>query len=355
MARKSDKDEALGIVIFFMIVLVVIGYFLIKWFIIGLIILISAISVLVINLHKKSNIKRAIKDIENSIFTENEIRPTKNVNRKQLKEKLGIFDIDIYNDLFESKIRLRGQAYYANKKVQNIKKSNNNFTATIKGNAKYNVLIQFDNDNIKYANCTCPYYQEDKKNCKHIYALLLKVKSEKNIPIILETITDFSKRLTKMIVEETQYIINNQKALKLKRNEIDSCNNNIDIYKNELKLAINNIEKYKYNETILMDTLIDLIESSYSFNEKIKSIISNSGKVENPVSISKVYETIQKDDKIRLRDVAAGYLVADELSKMKNKKDKNYNENLEKEMDAYNLEDWQKDLVRKRRIQCLEF
>ena len=125
--------------------------------------------------------------------------------------------------------------------------------------------------------------------------------------------------------------------------------------KNKLKVAINNIEKNKYNETMLMDTLIDLIESSYSFNEKIESMIVNSGKVDNPVSISKVYETTQDDNKIRLRDVAAGYLVADELSKMKNKKDKNYNEDLEKEMDAYNLEDWQKDLVRKRRIQCLEF
>lgn len=347
MARKNDTDAALGVVIFIMIALVVIAYFLIKWAIIGLIIVISAITVWIINLCRKSSRKKAIREIEDRIFSNSDIKPMAKVDKKGLKEILGIFDIDIYNDLFESKIRPRGQLYYADNKVQNVKQDANKWTCTINGTNKYDVFIKFENNKIVSSNCTCPYHQEDNKNCKHLYALLLKAKSEKNIPIILQSITSFSGKVTEMINEETKYISENQKSLQLDDNRISEFKNKIEIFKNKLERANYNIEKYKYNENILIDTFIDLIESSYSFNKNIENIIVESGKVDNPVSVDKVYNATHNDDKIKLSDVATGYFIVDGLSKIGHKKDKDYDEELEREMDDYMLEDWQKDLVRK--------
>ena len=350
MARKSDTNNAFGIILFIAFIIGVIGYFLIKWLIIGLIILIVAISVWIVNVYRKNNRKKAINNIIENIFKDSNIKPTDKISKKELKEKLGLFDIDIYNELFDYKIRLRGQAYYTEKKVQNVKQNDNKWSCTVKGTDEYNVSITFENDKIAETHCNCMYYNEEKKNCKHIYALLIKAKSERNIPIILETITDYSNKLSEVINEETKYINKHQKNIKLNSDMILVLDNNIEKINKKLNNIMKNIEKYKYNESILLDTLIDLIESTYLFNKKIEEIIIEAVVISNPVSIDKVYNANNDIDKIRLRDIVAGCLIADEIVDRINKKDEKVDEKLEKIMDDYCLEEWQKELVRKRRV-----
>ena len=64
-------------------------------------------------------------------------------------------------------------------------------------------------------------------------------------------------------------------------------------------------------------------EGSNSVNKNLEKINLKSEKVDNPISTRK--------------------------------KDHKYDEKLEKKMNDYGLEDWQKNLVRKRRIRALEF
>ena len=348
MARKNDTDDAVGVVIFIIMAIAVIGYFLIKWAIIGFSILIVVISIWIINLYRKEIRKKTISNIIKNVFIDSNIKPVAKINKKELKEKLGIFDMEIYNNLFESKIKQRGLDYYFQNKVQNVKINGNTWFCTINGSNKYNVSISFDENKIIDMNCNCPYYKDDNKNCKHIYALLIKAKSEKNISIILNAITGYANKLTKMINEENKYINENKNNMKLSLEIVTEFQSNTQNFTGKIKNLKNDIRKYQYNEVALLDILIDLIVNSYYYNKEFEKFIIKTGKIDNFVSIKKTSNT--NKDEIKLNDIIEGYIVADEISKKLNNKNKTVDERLEKEMDEYCLEDWQKELVRKRRI-----
>ncbi len=348
MAKKNDTDSATEFLIFIMFIIAIGAFFLIKWTIIGLIFLISSIVVWIINISRKQKRKNYIKKIVETNFKDSILKPVPKITQKELKDKLGLFDIDVYDEMFENKIKPRGQKYFADRKLENAQNKDNVWSCEVIGTEKYDVSIKFDEDKIIETNCTCPYHKEDNKNCKHIYALLIKAKCEWNLPKILEAITDYSKRVNKIIEEETEYIKLNQKSLKLNENDLSTFSNDINRFMLKVKNASKSLENNKYNEMVLLSILIDLIENSYIFNKDVENILTIVGKVGNPYSVSKANNTYNNDNtRLKASDVVLGAAVANEIGKHIHKKDDDYDEELEREMDNYMLEDWQKDLVRK--------
>ena len=346
MARKNDTDATIGFLLFIICILVVGVFFLIKWVIIGLIIIISAIVVCLINLSRKHNRKSFIKTVVENNFNDSILKPALKISQKELKEKLGLFNIDIYDEYFESKIKPRGQIYFAERKLEKVNNDENLWSCEIMGTERYNVSIKFEDDKIIETNCTCPYHKVYNKNCKHIYALLIKAKCEWNLPKILEAITDYSNRLTKLVKEETEYISNNQKNLKLNNYDMSVFKNDISEFMQKLNNASKFLEKNKYNENALLNILINIIETSYNYNKKLEDILMKAGKVDNPVSVNKVFNSYSnKDNRIKVSDIILGATVANEVDKHIHKNDE-IDEELEREMNDYCLEDWQKDLVR---------
>lgn len=347
MAKKNDTEATIGFLLFIIFIIVIGAFFLLKWAIIFLVIIISAIVVGVINLSRKNNRKNFIKKVIENNFSDSVLKPIPKISQKELKEKLGLFDIDIYDEYFESKIKPRGQTYFAEGRLKKVKNDGDLWLCEIVGTETYNVSIRFEENRIIETNCTCPYHKEDNKNCKHMYALLIKAKCEWNLPKILEAITEYSGRLTKLIKEETEYISKNQKNLKLNGNDLSIFNNDINEFMQKLNNASKSLEKNKYNETALLNILINIIESSYNYNKKVEDILVKAGKVDNPVSMNKVFNSYSSnDDKIKLSDIVLGAAVANEIDKHIHKKEDDVDEELEREMDDYCLDDWQKDLVR---------
>ena len=347
MAKKND--DGVGIVITFLLFLIIGGYFIIKWAFIGLVIVISAICVWIANLSRKSSKKKAVDSILNECFSDSIIKPVKKVDIKELKETLNIYDISKFDNLFAPQIRDRGFAYYSSKKLKNVRNYDFKWTSDVEGTKVYKTSLEFDPEDenkIIETDCNCPYHFEDNKNCKHIYALLIKAKCEENPLKILNSITDYSNRVTSMVSKETNYIKDNSKNLNLTQMSLSSFSNYIDNFSTQLEKSMKEMEKNKYNEKILLNILIYLIEESYQFNENFKKIIIDTSIKENPVSINKVTNNTPKEDKITLGDALLGVFAVNEIDKMMHKKD-DYDEELEKEMDDYMLEDWQKDLVRK--------
>ena len=348
MANNNGTEEAGAFLIGLFVIIGVIAFFLVQWLFIILVVIISAIVVGTINSSKKKNLDKEFKRMYESAFGNSTIKPTANVNRKELKEKLGIFDIDIYDDLFEPQIRSRGCSYFSNNKLEKINGSSK-WTCVAKGTKDYNVMIAFDDDKITYTSCTCPYYQEDKKNCKHIYALLLEAKSKSNIPILEEAIFSYWDNLTKLYKEEIKYINDNQKKLNIiDKHKAEMLNSIINRFVDNNTKSIDSIKEKRYDEKDMFNSLVRLIQDGYQINENIKTFVYESNKVNNPASASEVVDYMADSNRVKLGDVLGGMLIADEIDKSfnKNKKSKR-DEALEKEMDVYNLEDWQKDLVRK--------
>ena len=347
MARKNDNDATIGCLLFIVFMLIVGTFFIVKWAILATIIIVSAVTVGIINLARKQKRKNYIKSIVEKNFENAKLRPTFKITPKELKEKLELFDISKYEKSFEPQIRFRGQKYYAENRVENVNRIGELWKCEVIGTERYNVSIKFENDEIVESNCNCPYYEKDNQNCKHIYALLIKAKCEGNLSKILEAITDYSKRMTNLVKEESEYITNNQKSLKLDSSEIATVNSQINEFVNILMNASKMMEKNRYNESVLVDILVNLIESSYKYNKRIEEMLIKAGKVENPASIDKVVNSVGNSG-IGIGDILLGTMAVNSASKhVRKKKSKNINKALEDEMDEYCLEDWQKDLVRK--------
>ncbi|MEX2605282.1 MAG: SWIM zinc finger family protein [Gracilimonas sp.] len=71
----------------------------------------------------------------------------------------------------------RGRAYFESELVQRLtSEPENRWTATVMGSEPYWVRIQFLDDHLAKADCTCPYAEESP--CKHIVAVLFAIEVE---------------------------------------------------------------------------------------------------------------------------------------------------------------------------------
>lgn len=75
---------------------------------------------------------------------------------------------------FTQLILNRGKKYFADGRVDCLRREGNTYYASVVGTENYEVQISFDNeDMINRVTCTCPYAREN--NCKHMAAVLLAI------------------------------------------------------------------------------------------------------------------------------------------------------------------------------------
>ena len=340
MASKSN-DDALGAVIFILIVLGICAYFLIKWAIIGIIVLI----VLFISWLIKISDKNTIKNIIDTSYSNCKINIPYNrhLSIEELRKILNLDDLDTKN-LFLDRIKDRGERYAIQGKVTQLIKSGNTYKSIVDGTKKYDVFIHYNDDGktIESLNCNCPYHLEDNKNCKHIYATLYLINCKKNPQKIIAGITNYSNSTTKMFSSITKYI--NDHPNKIEKSSIDKYSMMFKSYEASLIRLLNDIKDTNYSEQQLLLSFQHIV----NFTNDIKKFIMDSLNKTNTHVKEGISNYIdEEEEKIsNVKTGIAGAIVLDEILNH-NKKDKDYDEDLEKEMELHALEEWQKDLVRK--------
>ncbi len=343
MARRK-KDPTIGDVIFVLGAFIFIGYFLLKWFIeaiafliAGIVWIISKIAELLEKKHATTNINKKT-TIKNNKLTE-----------KEIKEELKVFDISVYDNYFQPQIRNRGEKYYLNNKISDFKQNENKYSCKVDGTEIYNTTVTFDkeNDNIvESATCTCPYFEDKQEYCKHIYALILKAKGDKNNQILISEIQNYIKGIKEALNNANDYIKNNALSFE------DKVRNSYFEYANNVSIQIDNFNKQVINskneEDILMDILKQLMNLSEELSRKIRITINSK---KTPSSTAQYVPKTKKQSSVG--SALIGLALLDSLNS--SKEDDDIDEELETEMNAYNLEDWQKDLVRQGRYNPWNF
>ena len=342
MARKSKNDGTKELA--WMLTIMTVGIvLLVKWTIEAIVWIFKAIAKFITWVSNKQEQKKKINNITATPFTNNKIKEEiLNLPEPKVKEKLNIFDKSIYNEMFPIQIRSRGENYFEEGKIKYYKQTDNKYTCIVKGSEDYKVSILFDenSDEINEMNCTCPYYADKNNNCKHIYALLYKIKCSNNKEKIIEEIKEQLRGIKEMINKTQQYINSNMSHFST--NVINDYNSYIHSYDYKY-----NIIESKLSNKTLEDTLIKYLEElvyiSSDLKHKIKKTLENEQSTQQQV----IHSNKNKDSKVGLTEVVAGIAIADYLTRDKDDEYENESEYTEEEMDDYGLEDWQKDLVRK--------
>lgn len=344
--RKNDGTEELA----WVLTICTLGaFFLIKWAIEAIVWLFKAIAQLIVWIANRAEKKKNVNNITNVPFENTTLKEEMlKLPEQTIKEKLNIFDKSIYDEMFPIQIRGRGESYFENDKIKYFKQNENKYTCTVKGTEDYKVSLTFknDSDEIEEASCTCPYFADKNNNCKHIYALLYKVKCSNNKEVIINEIKQNLESIKKMIKNSQDYIDRN------KSHFTSAAIQEHYNYTHYYDWTFKNIES-KMNNSTLEDTLLkyleDLIRISSELKEKIKKTLNSENTSNSNFSTS---NTTKKDSsKIGLSDVVVGLAVANTvdnfIEKRRNDDEENVSGYTDDELNDYGLEDWQKDLVKK--------
>ncbi len=292
---------------------------------------------------KTRHCKKIINDITVLPFENAKVKDYySDLSDESLKQILNIFNKDYYDNLFPIQIRNRGESYYDDGRIKKIKHQENKYTCIVEGTTEYDVLIEFygSTDTIKNMKCTCPYFADHNNNCKHIYALLYKIKCHQN---------------KKEIIKEIQENINGNKQML----------NNFQIYLNKrknvftdkmLKRYYEYIHRYdeKFShieeeiikphlEEILIKYLLEVIVIRRDLANKVRDVVYIeweiiSQKSKNIPTTTSTLKTVS--------NLSSAVFFSSLLDNEKVKGDKMSDNELEERMNNLDLEDWQKDLVR---------
>ena len=289
------------------------------------------------------------------------------VDDNKFLKSLNLFDMSIYSDIFEPRIITRGEDYFFEDRIKNFKNDGNKYTCKVsgEGNNIYNVSIEFeDNSNdIHDMTCTCPYFEKYSKGCKHIYALLYKIKSNIN----QEELSNQKEKIRKEIIKCSKNMLDN---LEIADNYI---NENILNFKNEdirrfrgYKIIntniANNYQRYAEDSesaTQLLKYLKDITFKSSELKESIDETmatedetLNNTNNINNNYhsnkSINTNYSSVSNSDDNP--SLLSTIIALSNSNKPKDDAslDESNGEYTKRElMDVYGLEDWQADLVLK--------
>lgn len=342
MAKRSSNDGTKELA--WMLTIMTVGVFLlIKWLFEFIVWFFKAIAKLITWIATKSEKKKTINNITSVPFGDTKAKEEiLNLPDNKIKEKLDIFDKGIYNDLFPIQIRSRGENYYETDKIKYFKENGQKYSCVVRGTEDYKVSLSFkDNcDELDEVNCTCPYFSDKNNYCKHIYALLYKVKCSNNKEVL---ISEIKKNLdgTKNMISKSQEYINKNRI-----HFSDSVLREYTNYINSYDYKFNIIEGKLTNST-LEDTLLKYLEELIYITSDLKTKIKKTLDCENINNNSSI-QTVNKhkENKVSLTEVAAGIAIADYLTRDKDEEE-NVSGYTDEELDDYGLEDWQKDLVKK--------
>lgn len=192
---------------------------------------------------------------------------------KNIKEKLQISDKSIYDAEFDERIRKRGETYYNEGRVKNVIQNENNYKCIVCGSKEYNAHIKFDlNSFIEEAGCTCPYYVDNEKYCKHIYALLYKVKCSNNKEIIIREAEHIIESSSLVIKKSQKYIKEN--ILLFDSKTINQYVDYITINEKESEDIILDLKNQKFEDYMIKDLILlfgKLDELKHSVENVLKS------------------------------------------------------------------------------------
>lgn len=309
MAKRSKKNSEIDGIVWFLAIITLGVIFLVKCTI--------KIIVWIFNKIAESTDKKEKKIEEKVVEKLASNKERFNVSDINVIERLNIFDKKKYNDLFPVQIRIRGENYYESGKIYNYKKSNNKYSCIIKGSHEYNVSISFKKgtDEIINASCTCPYFSDKNQKCKHIYALLYKIKCENNKEKIIKEIDSILNDIEKMIDNSIRYIDNNKSNFpKNDIKEFQSYIHKYDLYFRDVKSNLNN----NTLETTLINYFERLLYISYELDNRIEKTLN-----------SEITDSNNNFNKTSIEEY-----------------EENISEYTDEELDDYELEDWQKDLVK---------
>lgn len=135
---------------------------------------------------------------------------------------LNLLDIKIYDELFPINIKSNAGLLIHNNKFVGFKQIEKNmYEAVVPGTYDYMVRVLLNDDySLEKCICDCAYYHNTSKYCKHVYALLNKIITEKNNCVIQkkydENIFMLGKELDKLknIIEKSEKIIKNKSFTK---------------------------------------------------------------------------------------------------------------------------------------------
>lgn len=197
-----------------------------------------------------------------------------NVKNSEKKENINIFSDEVDN-LFDKNMISRGINYFNNGIIDNLKKEEYNYYSTLKNIDNYHIRINLNEKNeIVSMNCDCPY----EGNCKHEYAVILKIKEENYKNKVSSTSND-ELNTYNIKEKEIEYIIDVLKSInKVKWKKIKLS----EEYKNEL--IENGFDLDSINVPSIPDYPNELIEFFVYLN-KIKffdeNYLFNVSKIQN--------------------------------------------------------------------------
>src|SRR5438874_2304207 len=76
------------------------------------------------------------------------------------------------NRYFSNRDYQKGAAYYRRGAVRLIHGTDRSVEATVQGDDRYNVFIDFEQNTFK-VRCSCPWFEDTRAVCKHIWAVML--------------------------------------------------------------------------------------------------------------------------------------------------------------------------------------
>lgn len=317
MSKKNNDSNA----VVWVLTIGLLGIVLLFKSVIALIIAIISIPIKILNRKNKKE-KQKKNEHRKELFNDDE-----NITKDEIKKKLGLFSKEIYDYEFMPQVIKRGEEYYSQGRIYDYNIIQNIHTCKIKGTEIYDVSIMFneeDGETIESMSCTCPHYMVHGQNCKHIYALLYKIKCANNMKIIKEEV-DYYCDMISDIVEETK--------------EFDDIKRGIDKIQDNL---VNNC-----SEEILLNNLVWLI---HKYKIIRNWIIKKEENIKN--SAEDEYMLVEKNDEnISMLDIINEFFDTD----TGDEEVENISGYTQEEIDAYALQDFEEKQVKQGLLDLKDF
>ena len=250
-------------------------------------------------------------------------------------DRLNIFYKSMYDDIFPKEVRERGEQLAAEGRIRQFEENANRYTGEIEGTEAYHAEILFDENNrILSSSCSCSDSDEPIQVCEHVYALLYKAKCRENKS---KLITEIHAR-----VEDIDAVLQRMKEY-VKANASDftyDVTAEVDRYIKRYHARVLEIKEgcsENQSEAKLLEDLTRIAGVLREIKEKIRSTLKREGETRRTVSRG-------RKNGLGLLTIIAAIAAP---SQQKSKPEESYDKELENKMEAYNLEEWQKELVRK--------
>ena len=233
------------------------------------------------------------------------------------------FDFRKYDAIFFDKIMERGIEIYLSDKMSDLNQKDNVYTCKIEGSDIYDVSVSFKNnsDEVDIMTCTCPFAKEG-SNCKHMYALLLKIKCNYTDKKLKKEIKKGLKELKQIFKDFDRDSIlfkyNNPEYSK----DINNLKEQMNCFRTMYEKVLQNSKNDKLDLIVIKD-IKNLIETLYkridNFNEYIQLKVNTNSKYQEEYE-----EYIEEDNSPGLFGTFMNLL--DSVNKEQEKRDKEYEE-----------------------------